>query len=353
MGFDPEAVVEKIGFYGDLSGSAHPEARIAAGFADVPLLFVGGRNDPFCNHNLPAIPEALAEGIDHNCDYYHAGISQVIAAQPDSPHQLAYIQNRGHVPTLDAGPVNDTVDTFISDIQADNPGAPFRVIPGQKMMLMGHSFFRPLAAEMPYHAVRAGIDGHSQNVEMSGGASGAPLALWNDAEHRTNIQAVLDSGDVDVFGMTCCDLEFATNGDPILIMEGYQRWFDYALAQNPDTVFFIGIPWVDYPTDYADADAYADLWHLFYNTIILPAVDELRVSYPGVTIYSIPYGQAALELRSLFEAGELQDVSALEGAADEALFVDYKGHAGQILLDLAELIWLDAIYGIDLDEYAQ
>ena len=51
------------------------------------------------------------------------------------------------MPTLDAGPVNDTVDTFISDIQAGNPGAPFRVIPGHKMMLMGHSFFRPFAAE--------------------------------------------------------------------------------------------------------------------------------------------------------------------------------------------------------------
>ena len=360
LGFDPEAVVEKMGFYGDLSRNAYPEARIAAGFTDVPFLFVGGRNDPFCNHDLPAIPEALAEGIDHNCDYYHEGLSQVIAAQSDSPHQLAYIQDRGHVPTLDAGPVNNTVDTFISDIQADNPGAPFRVIPGDKMMLMGHSFFRPTADQIPYHAIRAGVDGHSQNVEFSGGASGAPLALWNDAEHRANIQAVLNSGDVDVFGMTCCDWQLTPGGDPvldsegnpILSLEGWQTWFDYALAQNPDTEFFIGIPWLDYPTDYADAEAYADLWNLFYNTLVLPAVDDLRALYPGVTIYSIPYGQAVTELRTMFEAGNVPELANLEGPSDTSLFVDYKGHGGQLLKDLVEYVWMDAIYGVDLDKYA-
>ena len=94
------------------------------------------------------------------------------------------------------------------------------------------------------------MTGHSQNVELSGGASGAPLALWNDAAHRANIQAVLDSGDVDVFGMTCCDWQLTPGGDPvldpegnpILSLEGWQTWFDYALAQNPDTEFFIGYP---------------------------------------------------------------------------------------------------------------
>ena len=360
LGFDPDAVVEKMGFYGDLSRNAHPEARITDGFTDVPFLFVGGRNDPFCNHNLPAIPEALAEGMDHNCDYYHEGISQVIAAQPDSPHQLAYIQDRGHVPTLDAGPVNNTVDTFISDIQAGNPGAPFRVIPGDKMMLMGHSFFRTFADNMPYHAVRAGVNGHSQNVEFSGGASGAPLALWNDAAHRANIQAVLNSGDVDVFGMTCCDWQLTPGGDPvldpegnpILSLEGWQTWFDYALAQNPDTEFFIGIPWLDYPTDYADAEAYAELWNLFYSTLVLPAVDDLRALYPGVTIYSIPYGQAVTELRTMFEAGNVPDLANLEGPGATSLFVDYKGHGGQLLKDLVEYVWMDAIYGVDLDKYA-
>jgi len=351
-GWDADAIIEKLGFYGQLENNAYVEARISAGFTDVPMMFVGGRNDPFCYDTFPVIPEAQALGLINNCDYHYEGIRQAIADQPDSPHQMAFITDRGHVPTLDTGPVNNTVDTFISDIQAGNPGAPFRVIPGDKMMLMGHSFFRPFADQMPYHAIRAGVDGHSQNVEFSGGASGAPLALWNDAEHRANVQAVLNEGDVEVFGMTCCDLEFTPEGDPVLNTEGYELWFDYALAQNPDTEFFIGMPWIDYPTDYEDAASYAELWHLFYDTIVLPTIDELRARYPGVTIYSIPYGQAALELRAMFEAGNLPDVTNLQGPKDSSLFTDYKGHGGQLLKDLVEYVWLDAIYGVELDSYA-
>ena len=324
------------------------------------MIFVGGRNDAFCYNDFPVIPEAQALGLINNCDYHYEGIRQAIADQPDSPHQMAFITDRGHVPTLDAGPVNNTVDNFIDDVRAGDPALPFRQIPGLKMMLMGHSFFRPIAEQVRYHAVRAGVDGHSQTVEFSGGTSGAPLALWNDAGHRANVQAVLDSGDVAVFGMTCCDFERTLEGDPVLnpdgeptlLLEGYQLWFDYALAQNPDTEFFIGMPWIDFPTDYADAASYADLWHRFYNTIVLHAVDDLRAQYPGVTIYAIPYGMAALELRALFEAGELPDVSNLQGSSDSSLFTDYKGHGGQIIKDLAELIWMDAIYGVDLDKYA-
>jgi ABC-type glycerol-3-phosphate transport system substrate-binding protein len=81
-------------------------------------------------------------------------------------------------------------------------------------------------------------------------------------------------------------------------------------------------------------------------------VDTLRAQYPGVTIYSIPYGAAALKLRTLFEAGNLPDVTNLQGPSESSLFTDNKGHGGQILKDLGELIWMDAIYGVDLDKYA-
>ena len=360
-GWTFEGVGEKQGFYGDTSNinATTPEPRIDAGFDEVPLLFVGGTHDPFCFWDLPPIPEAASAG-QNNCEWAAQGLIDTIAAQPGSPHQVSNLSGLGHVPTHNVTVANDIVNTFIGDILADSPRAPFRVIPGDKMMLMGHSFFRPTAAELPYHAIRAGVDGHSQNVEFSGGASGAPLALWNDAEHRANIQAVLNSGDVDVFGMTCCDWQLTPGGDPVLDSEGnpvlnlggWQVWFDYALDQNPDTEFFIGIPWLDYPTDYADAAAYADLWNLFYTTLVLPAVDDLRAQYPGVTIYSIPYGQAVTELRAMFEAGNVPDLANLEGPSDIYLFVDYKGHGGQLLKDLVEYVWMDAIYGVDLATYA-
>jgi len=361
-GYDSEKMIEKLGYFGDPDNNVLAEDQIAAGFDDVPVLFIGGDEDPFCIGHRPAVQEAAELGLN-NCEYVWDELKQAVDNQPNSPHQVSLLPGETHVPTNYESPANDIVDAFIGNILASNPLHPFaaqpKVIAGDKMMLMGHSFFRPFADEMPYHAVRAGVDGHSQNVEFSGGESGSPMSLWEDAEHRANVQAVLDSGDVDVFGMTCCDWEqtpegepaLTPEGDPVLSLAGWQIWFDYALAQNPDTEFFIGIPWLDYPTDYADAEAYAELWDAFYHTLVLPAMDDLRALYPGVTIYAIPYGEGVNELRKLFEAGNLPDVTHLEGPSDSSLFTDYKGHGGQLLKDLVEYIWIDAIYGVDLDTY--
>ena len=357
--------MDKIGF--DYLGlGIFPEAVIEGGFVEVPSMYIIGEKDPGCGGYrdgiLPTILEAEAEGLS-NCGWQYDGLREAIENQPDSPHLFDLSPSGDHVETNRENPVNNRVNNFINDTLATNPPYPFagnpNVIVGDKMMLMGHSFFRPFADQMPHHAQRAGVDGHSQNVEFSGGESGTPLSLWEDAEHRANVQAVLDSGDVDVFGMTCCDWELTpegereldSEGNPILSLEGWQIWFDYALAQNSDTEFFIGIPWIDYPTDYVDAEAYADMWYLFYNTMVLPAVDDLRALYPGVTIYTIPYGDGVNELRKMFETGNLPDITNLEGLSDTSLFTDYKGHGGQLLKDLVEYIWIDAIYGVDLETY--
>ncbi len=228
------------------------------------------------------------------------------------------------------------------DICDDNIPDP---VPGFNSLFMGHSFFRPMALEMPFHAETAGIAGHTQSVEFSGGDSGTPLSLWNDAGHRANIQAVLDTGAVELFGMT-------TGAEPTT--EGYELWFDYALSKNPDTKFFIALPWADFPSEYADAAAYANFWQPLHDGPWHDFIDELRALYPVVEIFCIPHGQVALELFSLFEAGNLPDISVLTGVAGEGLFKDDKGHGhtDEILYDTMELVWLNAIYGVELDEYA-
>jgi hypothetical protein len=346
-GWTYEGVGEKQGFYGDINRSdvIAPEGRIDAGFDEVPLLFVGGTDDPFCFWDLPPIPEAATAGLN-NCEWAAQGLIDTIAAQPDSPHQVSNLVGLGHVPTNEVTVANDLVNTFIGDILAGNPDLPFRHIPGYNMMMMGHSFFRPMAEQMPFHAVRSGVAGHTQTVEFSGGASGAPLALWNDAGHRANVQAVLDTGTVELFGMTYEPTSPTT--------EGYELWFDYALSKNPDTKFFIGLPWADFPSSYADAATYANFWQSSHDGSWHDFIDVLRGLYPDVEIYCIPYGQAALELRTLLEAGNLPDISVLTGVAGDGLFRDNKGHGHEeeILYDTAELVWLNAIYGVELDEYA-
>lgn len=214
---------------------------------------------------------------------------------------------------------------------------------GYNSLFIGHSFFRPFAEGMPFHTAQAGIVGHTQSVVFAGGAGGAPQALWENATKRAEIQAILDGGDVELFGMTYHP-DHPTS-------EGYENWIDYALAQNPNTRFVLALPWATHPGS-TSAAAYASTWHAGHATAWHDLLDDLRLLYPGVEIDCIPYGQSALELRFLFEAGDLDDVDFLVSGSGDAIYSDSFGHADDILVDLGRLVWLNAIYGVDLNAYA-
>jgi hypothetical protein len=125
--FEIQGTVDKIGFYIDLEKQAYPEARISQGFDEVPMLFIGGLIDQFCGGaaGLPVIAEAAAEGLG-NCAYVFEGLRQVVAAQPNSPHQVSLIEEQGHVPThINFSPAHDVVDDFIEAVLATSPPYPF------------------------------------------------------------------------------------------------------------------------------------------------------------------------------------------------------------------------------------
>ena len=124
-GYTYDGFAEKIGFYGQFESLAHAEARIADGFVEVPVLFVGGSEDAACMAHQPAIPEAVAEGLN-NCEWQAQSLIQTIAAQADSPHQVSLLDGLGHIPTNEVTPANDIVDTFTGDILEGNPPAPFQ-----------------------------------------------------------------------------------------------------------------------------------------------------------------------------------------------------------------------------------
>ena len=106
--------------------------------------------------------------------------------------------------------------------------------------------------------------------------------------------------------------------------------------------------------DYDDAEDYADTWHEAHDTAWLSLVDSLREAYPDNEFISLPYGQSALELRTLFEAGNLPDVDVLTSNVNDSstendvgIFVDDKGHADEILVDLGTLVWGSVLYDIE------
>ncbi len=212
-------------------------------------------------------------------------------------------------------------------------------IQGQNLLVIGHSFFVPIARELPAHANRAGVVGHTQSEVFSGGESGTPSSLWESPTKSAEIKSILDTGTVDIFAMTY---------DPD--SEAYEEWIDYALAANPATTIYIGLPWIDFPSDWT-TEAYTTTWLTGHRTGWPALLASLEALYPGVEILNLPYGQSAIELRLLFDAGNLPDISSMTGSASDALFTDYKGHAGRILKDTAAMVWLSTLYGIDLYSY--
>lgn len=216
------------------------------------------------------------------------------------------------------------------------------VITGFDSLFIGHSFFVPFAYGMSSHAPDAGFTDHTQDVVFSGGSGGAPEALWNNTTKRNEIQAILDTGDVELFGMTY--------HPSYPSLDGYRLWVDYALDQNPDTRFFVALPWLTNPGSFTAGD-FSAIWHAAEVVINHDIIDNLRAENPGVDFYGIPYGQAAVELYELYDAGELPDVDSLVSGSGDAIFSDSFGHADDILVELGRLVWLRAIYDVDLSSY--
>jgi hypothetical protein len=215
-------------------------------------------------------------------------------------------------------------------------------IDGMNSLLIGHSFFRPYAELLPDYSAAAGISGHSQVVVFSGGPTGTPEALWNNTSKKNTITGVLDGGDVELFGMTYHP-DYPTT-------TGYVNWINYALDKNPSTRFFIALPWIPQPSNYTDA-VYSAIWEGFKPSWY-SFIDELRSLFPNTDIFSIPYGQSAVELREHYTAGDLPEITAMQGDKETSIFTDNLGHPGTVLIDQGILVWLTAIYDVDLTNYS-
>jgi len=213
---------------------------------------------------------------------------------------------------------------------------------GFNALFIGHSFFKPIASTMPLHAEAAGIQYHTQSIVFSGGASGAPEALWNNAGKSEEIRSALDAGGVDFFAMTY-------HGDyPTLT--GYKNWISYALEKNQNTHIAIALPWSPYPES-TDSVSYGNTWKEAHTSDFHDLIDQLRALYPDTNVFCIPYGQSAVELRDLYAVGNLDDVETLLSDSVESIYNDTLGHGDGILLALSELVWLNAIYAVDLSAY--
>ena len=225
---------------------------------------------------------------------------------------------------------------------------------GYNMLLIGNSFFRPYAEKLDDLAIRAGFENHSSTRITRGGDNGRPINFWNDSNSNEHLQikAALDQGNIDIFGMTA-------GNEPEDRTEGHRAWINYALQNNPNIIIFIAIPQIDFPADWEQRaqefgfDTIQELNDYFVNGIVHnEMVDELRKEFPGTKIFTIPTGWASINLDQMNMDNELLDDISRFGPQATSLFVDDKGHQGDIIRETGSLIWLNSIYGVNLNAFS-
>ena len=260
------------------------------------------------------------------------------------------------VESVDTGPVPET------DASTDT------VARGLKSLYMGHSYFRRQAEAMQEYAELAGIEGHDSTTIFYGGFKGSAAAIWNN-ESAPDSQAIvkghLDGGDIEMLGMTIFVDEEAPEGDVRRIdsqIQGLKNWIEYARSKNPDTIFFVALPWLGRPLDYVGetGDPQTSGHEAYRARIlesesgILPLIDELRATFEDSEIFLLAYGQGSVELRTLYNTGNLPDVDTLV-SEDGLLGIhrDTHGHAEQLLTDLNTLVWLESIYNYNVLEFSK
>jgi len=210
---------------------------------------------------------------------------------------------------------------------------------GMKCLFAGHSFFCPVALSFDRIAKNSDFPEHEMKIVFRGGQSGTAGALWLSPKPRKEIEAVLATGTVELFGLTP-----GLSDDE----ETFKKWFDLALEHNPDTRFFIGTPW---------AMGGASMDTVMFDRIITgyanrcaEVVEKLRAMYPKNEIDFLAYGKMAPVMKKRFEAEKLPDIETMLGRGRTAFFTDERpGHAGPMLLELCALTWLNELYGADLD----
>ena len=219
---------------------------------------------------------------------------------------------------------------------------------GLNMLLMGNSFFRPYAERFRELALDAEFLEHKDTTVFRGGDNGTPIGLWNNADTQTEIKQILDSGDIQMLGMTW----YYNENNPL---SGFTEWIDYALQNNPNIKIFVSIPPIDFPADWqqrAESFGYNNVRELYEFVVSdlthKAVIDQLRERYPSTEIFTLPTGWATFDLVNQYENDLLLDEVSLFGSYDDSIFTDTKGHQGKIVVYTGALIWLNGLYGVNL-----
>jgi len=215
---------------------------------------------------------------------------------------------------------------------------------GYNCLFMGHSYFSHIIKNVQQHATNLGLNHHEQFDVFHGGANGAPGNLWKSPKSDVaDAKSLLKTGDVELLALTAHEVasEF----------EDYKRWLDLALKHNPNTIVVIQAPWPKKEKKTLEqytADAQ------LAQKMVYSIIDKLRKEYSGTKIMGVPQGQWMVDLWNLYEDKKLPELTqfvANKKPAPNALFRDNMGHGGELAEKEGVFLWLNVLYGVDLNQY--
>ena len=195
-----------------------------------------------------------------------------------------------------------------------------------------HKTESPLAGiheRLPAVAKMAGVSGHSQ----------VALVLDPDKEKQAaQIKEALSGGRVDLLALPFSRTVLGEREQFIEIM-------DQALAINPKMQFLIQIP-APLNIPVRDVKRLRYNSNKFHKSVFKVIVAPLRERYPSNRVSCAYYGQTASEIKSQFDAEQLEGIGSLVG--EKGVFLTKAGQPGPILADLNAMFTLSLIYDVDL-----
>ena len=215
---------------------------------------------------------------------------------------------------------------------------------GYNGLFMGHSFFKPAAETLMTLIPDTNVVNHTEFIIMSGGPGGSPEMLWENEGKRKAGMNYLDSGKVEFFAMTYFN-EINSS------VEDYSKWFDYAIAKNPNINFMIALPWGTHL--YQTPESQINDAEKYYQAIHDKLIVALREKYPKNKIIYCPYGLGVYELIRRLNKGSLPGVKHIlspdrSRQRVDQILVDLLGHGTELVSLLSSLIWMQTIYNYDL-----
>lgn len=211
---------------------------------------------------------------------------------------------------------------------------------GANCLFIGHSFFVPVAKSFDQLATASDFPNHKAQLIFSPGPGGSPGQLWENPKQKKKIEAILATGEIELFGMTTIP--------PKGTIEDYEKWIQLALNYNPRTKFMIGQYWMASGPNLEDKQFEMLTEMIAENSF--QGVQELRRSYPN-RIYFVHYGHVGPKMKAQFNAGDLPDIQQMVGLGKDALFRDAKiGHAGPLMHELCALTWMATLYEAGLKD---